>query len=81
MKASLQKIPMILYTKLRKSVYWYANIYLESDSKFLAALADQVLSNFLPDFDAEWLVISGEFLQKGAEIRPVKAVRTFKSGS
>jgi hypothetical protein len=32
------------------------------------------LSNFFKEFDAEWLAISGEFLEKGAEIRPARRV-------
>jgi hypothetical protein len=28
-----------------------------------------VYTNFFEEFEAEWLAISGEFLEKGAEIR------------
>ena len=28
------------------------------------------MSNFFKEFDVEWLVISGKFLEKGAKIRP-----------
>ncbi len=32
------------------------------------------MSNFFKEFDAEWLAISGEFLEKGAKIRPTPNV-------
>jgi len=32
------------------------------------------LSNSFEEFDAEWLAISGEFLENGAKIRPTQRV-------